>query len=446
MEYIISGTTSTYYPTYMNPENGAIFPPSTSTNVATAVRSTYAVGEAYATSVESYNYQQVSSSSASPSASPSVAYDINESEYSQWLATANMTDLDSSDTATATATDSDSSPSTSTSAGMSPLKIATVGVPAIVGLVLLVVGIWCCCRCKRRRRERKRTLAHQQGGGEGGNGEMREVERQGHVPRYNHDQRPQSLTRDEVMGVVASAPSGTSVRRPTPSQLSYPYGSQSDYPNNRRYLTPSVGGSRHSRWTDDSEFDVMAEDGSTITRTLSTTSTRRSGLTEIPEGRMDDNSNINPFDHPAYTYRSAPQQLSRGQTPLSRNGTLSSGQGTGTGTWSSQSQLPPLSFQSTQSPISPITPTAAAPPYIQPLHSQSQTRQTQRQGDTYSIHSSEDGDIYGTPRPGLRREPTIIRHSDSSLAQGTAKVEKRGRDGVVELPPLYEDATSGWAR
>jgi hypothetical protein len=428
MEYIVSGTTSIYYPTYMNPDNGAIYPPSTSTNPA-AVRSTYAVGEAYATSVESYNYQQVSSWSWSPAdAEPSVAYSIDDTAYSQWLATANMTDITSS----STTTNSSSASSASPSGGMSPLKIATFGVPAVVGFVLLVVGIWCCCRCRRRRRDRRRVRAGD--GGEGGNGEMREVERQG-AGRYDNDQRPQSLTRDEVMGVISSG-SG-SVRRPTPTQSAYAYGTQQGYTDNRRYLTPSVGGSRHSRWTDDSEFDVMAEDGSTITRTLSTTSTRRSGLTEIPEGRIDDN--INPFDHPAYTYRAAPQQLSRGQTPaLSRNGTLSSA--SASATWSLQSQLPPLSFQSTQSPISPLTPTAAAPPYIQPRQ--------QRQGDTYSTHSSDDGDIYGTPRPGLRREPTIIRHSDSTFAQGrgAATVEKRGRDGVVELPPLYEDATSGWAR
>jgi hypothetical protein len=51
----------------------------------------------------------------------------------------------------------------------------------------------------------------------------------------------------------------------------------------------------------------------------------------------------------------------------------------------------------------------------------------------------------------MRREPTIIRHADS-YAQGpgrySTKIERAGRDdaGVVELPPLYEDATSSWTR
>lgn len=221
------------------------------------------------------------------------------------------------------------------------------------------------------------------------------------------------------MGVISSPSNRMRPTQPADAYTTLPY-------ENRRYLTPSIGGSRTSRWTDDSEFDVMAEDGSTITRTISTTSTRRS-LATVTEAPMA-NDDENPFDHPAYTYRSAPQQLNR-TTGLSRNGTLSS-----QGTWSTQ--LPPLSFQSqtASSPITPVTPTTTVPTYLQPTH---------RQADTYSIHS-EDSEIYGA-RPGLRREPTIIRHSDSTLVQGT-RVEKRGRDGFVELPPLYEDATSGWAR
>jgi len=434
MEYLISGTTSTYYPTYMNPDNGAIYAPVTSSFTSRA-RSTYAVGAAYETyaTVESWSSFISPSPTPSPSPSPapsatedpSMAYD-DESAYAAWIATAN---------ANSSSIAIESPSATSSAKSMSPLKIASVGVPSAVGLVLLVVGIWCCCRCRRRRKNR-RDEPGQEGGASRGYGEMREVNAGlgGHGNGTGYDrERPHSLTRNEVMGVISSPGN-----RPRPTQSGYPYTTQPtpNYVDNRRYLTPSIGGSRHSRWTDDSEFDVMAEDGSTITRTLSTTSTRRSLATVTESPAIDEN----PFDHPAYTYRSAPQQVQLNRAPgLSRNGTLSS-----QGTWSTQ--LPPLSFQSetqsqaqTQSPITPLTPTAA-PTYIQPTHS------TQRQADTYSIHSSEDGEIYGAPsRPGLRREPTIIRHSDSTLVQG-ARVEKRGRDGVVELPPLYEDATSGWSR
>jgi hypothetical protein len=389
----------------MNPDNGAIYPAYTSSESTTKAQSTVAVGAAYQTySIASSSFSP--SPSPSPSASPTDTSmdDNDDSLYSAWMATPSLDSTTSELPASAT----------STSKAMSPLKIATVGVPAVVGFILLVIGIWCCCRCRRRRKERRTESSGRDDGemAEVGSGVMRGYDRE----------RPQSLTRNDVMGVISS-PSN----RTRPAQPPYAY-SPGPAHENRRYLTPSIGGSRTSRWTDDSEFDVMAEDGSTITRTISTTSTRRSlaTVTEVPMT----NDNENPFDHPAYTYRSAPQQLSRSTPGLSRNGTLSS-----QGTWSTQ--LPPLSFQSqTASSISPVTPTASVPTYLQPTH---------RQADTYSIHS-DDSEIYGAQaRPGLRREPTIIRHSDSTLVQGT-RVEKRGRDGVVELPPLYEDATSGWSR
>jgi len=406
MEYIVSGSTSLYYPAYMNPDNGAIFPAYTATSSQIA-QSTVAVGAAYQTySIASSSYSPSPSPSPSPSASPtdSSMQDNDDSIYSEWMATASSNSTASEIPASATPTRK----------ALSPLKIATFGVPAVVGFILLVVGIWCCCRCRRRRKERRNAPS----GAGGEDGEMMHVG--AGVMRGYDRERPQSLTRNDLMGVISSPSNRMRPTQPADAYTTVPY-------ENRRYLTPSIGGSRTSRWTDDSEFDVMAEDGSTITRTISTTSTRRS-LATVTEAPMA-NDDENPFDHPAYTYRSAPQQLNRTQG-LSRNGTVSS-----QGTWSTQ--LPPLSFQSqtaSPSPITPVTPTATAPTYLQPTH---------RQADTYSIHS-EDSEIYGA-RPGLRREPTIIRHSDSTLVQGT-RVEKRGRDGFVELPPLYEDATSGWAR
>jgi hypothetical protein len=353
--------------------------------------------------------------------------------------------------------------SSTTEKRITSLQIVIIGVVVVLAFVVSAIGVWWCCRSRRKTRERREGPSS---GGGAGYGEMREREREVGsgittglgVGLGNSDQRPSSLTRNEVMGVVSGSrqfPSRLQTDQeyytsapslPLPRTLSHTYSDSS-----LRYLTPSVAGSgsRHSRWTDDSEFDVMAEDGSTITRTLSTfsNSTRRSlaTVTESPALNGSATLNENPFDHPAYTYRSAPQQLVRGQTSLSRNGTLSSNPGLGTGTWSSQSQT---QSQSQSQLISPITPTSTATgSYLQPpLHINSDL-----QSDTYSMHSSEadDDGIYGftaTPRPGLRREPTIIRHSDSAAIQGTAKVEKRGRDGVLELPPLYEDATSGWSR
>jgi hypothetical protein len=234
------------------------------------------------------------------------------------------------------------------------------------------------------------------------------------------------ITRREVMGVVSGSPSyrsrNTGSYSPSPSYQS----NLTANPTSGRYSrAPS---SRDSRWADDSEMDAMAEDGSTITRTLSTTSTRRSMMT------TDGPSNgENPFDHPAYTYRAARPRPA---------GAFARGPISAITTSGSSTTHQSSSMQSTLSPITPITPAALRP---SSAHLQS------RAADTYSIHSSEDG-TFGTPisRPGgLRREPTIIRHADSVGGDGSGyatKVEREGRDGVVELPPLYEDATASWLR
>lgn len=291
---------------------------------------------------------------------------------------------------------------------------------------------------------------------------------------------PPSLTRDEARGIVSarshwvqpdhridlisSYPSrpqpaaaggrSSSSLGPPPLSAYYQHHPTSPAGTFGRVDSRAGSSSRHSRWTDDTEYDVMAEDGSTITRTLSTTSTRRTvGADEpfpLPSSRggaaePGSGSGLveNPFDHPAYTYRAAPQRSTTAL--LSRGNTLNSG------TWSSththtHTQPPSLAYNSTLSLNSPVTPIAP-------------TQSTHLEADTYSIHSSDDG-IFGGPgagaasaraRPGMRREPTIIRHADSSVAgpgRWSTTVERAGRDdaGVVELPPLYEDATSGWTR
>jgi hypothetical protein len=431
------------------------YPPSTvgrSPNVYTTARSTYAIGAAYETYASDYDNANVvvSSASYSPSPSPSVSPSPDsESEYddlSSYLASIETVN----GTAVATGSDSGtaadqiaSSTSSSTGHTMSPIKIAAVGVPAVVGLIIAIMGIWLCCRCKKRRGERR--AAGEQGGGVG-YGEMRQVGQRGDDWRFSVTSLPQTtggngsrgdiLTRNEVMGVVSPS------RRPRGNRDADngSYSPSPSYHRNQPGSYPYATSSRHSRWTDDSEFDAMAEDGSTITRTLSTTSTRQSIMTATD----GPSSRENPFDHPAYTYRSAPPRAI-GSSFLGTNSSM-----TPTSTATSSSHYPSTTFQSTLSPISPLTPSAAT---SSSLYQQQTGAREASQSDTYSIHSSDDG-IFGAPasRPGLRREPTIIRHADSSAGRGSAgggyatKVERQGRDGVVELPPLYEDATAGWSR
>lgn len=473
-------SSSSYWPTYMNPDNGGIFPPTTTysitymdpNNGAIYPSITTTSSNTRATSISSGNYGADSDTGieavgeAYSSISGSSQMDSDMGNYTIPLFTGSSTSIDMNNN-TSISPDSASTPtssaSDSSSSAPSPLKVTVAAVPGVVGVALIILGVWLCCRCRKRRRLRR------EGGSSaiGRYGEMSEVERSnGQSMSSRHPTRPfdagvpTSLTRDEVQGVVSPSNRSqwTSSDRPDRIDLIYPslptraatarssgppplsaYFHQPHSPAGTfgRVDSRAPSSSRHSRWTDDSEFDVMAEDGSTITRTLSTTSTRRTlgaDDTSVRGGPSASasasvlNSVENPFDHPAYTYRAAPQPQ--------RSTTLSSRNTSANGTWSSQP--PSLAYNSTLSPISPATPN--------------------QESDTYSIHSSEDG-IFGgggalpsaRVRPGVRREPTIIRHADSSAAgpgRWSTTVERAGRDdaGVVELPPLYEDATSGWTR
>lgn len=493
----LASPTPTYNP-YMDP-NGVIYSASyyqsgNYVGTGSASSQTVAVGDAYSVVVSSAQY------SSSP---PSGFSDWDSyGQYTAGLANDNATMTDGGDDGQ----DSSASPTTSSSSGSggghaSPIKIVTAAVPGVIGLALIILGIWFCCRCKKRRRAKRTRTKTEQDGRDGGGaagryGQMEELERGVPVSATSRYQAP-SLTRDEVLNVISprtqqqrfqnqqqhridlvypsrpqAAASANDPHHQQHNRLASPAGTFGGHQFPRRGPASHVGSSRHSRWTDDSEFDVMAEDGSTITRTISTTSTRRT------MGGGDGDSIImtndeNPFDHPAYTYRAAPQQQAHRSGTLSRNNTLT--RVTPVGTWSS-SQQPSLAYNSTLSPISPVTPmstsfpSSPAPSYIQPQHQHREPRRNE--SDTYSIHSSEDG-IFGNSnsnsnsasvsasapmdrlsaptRPGIRRDPTIIRHADSSaqgLGRYSTKIERAGRDdaGVVELPPLYEDATSSWTR
>ena len=490
--------TTTYTPTYMDPNNGAIYPSVTSSgpyqsgNYAGSVSETIAVGEAFSIVI-------TNSDSQSSSVPPSGFNDWDSyGSYTAGLAGSNGTMTGNNNS---TSDESASAPTGSEASGGAgaSIKIVTVAVPGVVALALIILGVWFCCRCRRRRRAKRtqREEGGQNGGGEGRYGQMREIERGGPVSATSRHP-PASLTRDEVLGVVSprtqqhyhhhhqqqqqhridliypsrpQAAASTQGESGRYNQLASPAGTFGNGNGNgdrnafpRRAPSSHVGSSRHSRWTDDSEFDVMAEDGSTITRTISTTSTRRTIRDEEMSTPVVDE---NPFDHPAYTYRAATQRSGA----LSRGNTLT--RGSPVGTWSSSH--PSSNLHSTLSPISPVTPmttsfpSSPAPSYLQPQHHPSGSGQ-RNDADNYSIHSSEDG-IFGPSASasatanasasaslslpvrshGIRREPTIIRHADSSaqgLGRYSTKVERAGRDdaGVVELPPLYEDATSSWTR
>jgi hypothetical protein len=432
---------------------------------------------------------------------------------------------------------------------------------------------------------------HQQGQGDGEGESSRyaygHTQVRGQVAANGYSvRRPTTLTTEEVRDILPRLPlsraySGYNSRQGSQTQIQPASGSGYRYPNDqsdsytysqtaqshahfhdRGYTlpAPSQAGSRgrESMWADDSEYDVMAEAGSTIARTLSTTSiATRARYSENGDGEGTGSGNGhsestrgNPFDHPAYTYR----------RPV-MNG-LGSGSGTYTGTSNGQGSW----NATTLSPISPTTPNSATPlvpwstsmapmtgtgtgtgagdssrgvspspsyhdtpqshyqshpqlPYdlsssgsrtilhphqyarpatqlpslsqshssvnssvgraylqaqVQPQpQAQSQllarsqssagTSTNQRQdqqsyqnhldptsnhdAETQSIHS-EDG-YYERPsidpRTGLRRAITIIRHSDATASRPGAlstRVEREGGRGagLVELPPLYEEA------
>lgn len=470
MSWIYYSSTSAFWPTYMNPANGALVPPTTTYSITYMDPNNGAIYPSVTTSSSSSTVM-TEGIEATGEAVSSVMSDLYYGTASASTTSYIMESTDeepspSTSDADASATDSDGD----NGGAPSPLKIVTAAVPAVIGLALLIVGIWFCCRCKNRRRNGR--------GGQGGDGhrqygEMSEVERGARTGLVSSGagsgaragargmsttslHRPphapaSGITRAELEGVVSPRTQWHQ------DQRQHQQGGYLAYPS-RVAVHPASShagsSSRHSRWTDDSEYDVVAEDGSTITRTLSTTSTRRTigpedleGASSIGHSTMVVGATENPFDHPAYTYRAAPQRVdSQRLTQPQRQQTYLA---------PSQSPSTYTHGGSTLSPISPATPTLS--------------RQTQRtiEADAYSIHSSEDG-MFGSGtaaaggsartsappqpgRPGLRRDPTIIRHADSFSAgpgRFSTKVERAGRDdgAVVELPPLYEDATSSWTR
>ena len=79
-----------------------------------------------------------------------------------------------------------------------------------------------------------------------------------------------------------------------------------------------------SSWTDDSEMDAFATDGSTIARTLSTLSTSSTGTDHTVVGRTLERgiagSHVNPFDHPAYTLSTRRRNVEMSSGPNRRLG------------------------------------------------------------------------------------------------------------------------------
>lgn len=221
-------------------------------------------------------------------------------------------------------------------------------------------------------------------------------------------------------------------------------------------------------WTDDSEFDMLATDGSTITRTLSSTSTRRQSL-RSSSGEQDDtpgsNSHSNPFAHPGYTLppRATPKLYTdvksfmnqTAMSPGSSSGSRSTPPWTCASTSSSQ-LLTPLSATYDRSiPNNPFRDPPSVSP-ISPFNSYPSGRlQTSSRSPPVSDRSWSTADDSAFTRQASTHNPsvrpfagiTIVQHIDGGRtpsrpltgqgvvnADGTDVVDERGR---VHLPPTY---------
>ena len=185
----------------------------------------------------------------------------------------------------------------------------------ILGLILGIV----CCRRHRRKRERYNARDMRERGREDGMGHFDVLE----SPVESTSSAPSS----SPMVQVGASATQTSLLPPTrPFDMR---GLPAQHMGVNRYERAySVGGSStgapgSSAWEDDSEADVMANDGSTLARTMSTASTGSLGSEGTVRGVRDSiASSAIGMDHPAYTYMS--------RRPAGSSSALGHGAGTGT--------------------------------------------------------------------------------------------------------------------
>ena len=238
------------------------------------------------------------------------------------------------------------------------------------------------------------------------------------------------------------------------------------------HLTHQTTGTRSRSGSDDSEYDMVATDGSSITRTLSTRSTGSSSRGTIISSRAE-----NPFDHPAYT---VPHQSTR---------RVEGPSGTFTGsTYSTESSRSPVTPRTAEAynrgdhepwaqssttysfgpvpsrepyqpfPSFPTDPRLYPSSSRQPTHQDlPQIRTTRRQSilseSTERSWSTADDEENGatfmsTPGVGVRRGTTIVRHTDS-LSPIAPTPFGMGMDGrrrkEVHLPPTYGEVYGEYA-
>ncbi|WVQ71193.1 hypothetical protein IAR50_000718 [Cryptococcus sp. DSM 104548] len=253
-----------------------------------------------------------------------------------------------------------------------------------------------------------------------------------------------------------------------PRPAAYPYSSyQSPFldPPRSSSLTPAT--SRHrpeSTYTDNSEFDMLAQDGSSYARTLSTysegvnseyserdlgtfvpaTSTSAHGhfsdmmaMSTRPTLAVDTKSASGPADEGTWTYTAVDSSSAGG------SGSLSGSSGwnpllTSTTPYSSTTR--PLVSPFADPPSLPQPNTGSGSfmgSYINhPSPSVVSDRSWRTEDDALLIARGAALDRERSAREGgLRRGTTIVRHLDGGSIQGTA--EEREDDGEVHLPPAY---------
>ena len=328
------------------------------------------------------------------------------------------------------------------SVGPSQLWIKVIiGVSCGVGLLLIALITWCCIRRKRRRKARRESTR------------LREMDQVGSSMVLPGRRFGGDLTTEEVQSAVVLQPPRLP---PRPSYAPAP--------------PPST------RWgSDDSEYDMVATDGSSITRTLSSRSVDTITSRTAPMSVISEN----PFDHPAYTVR--PGRRVDGPLGSATNTssispiTPQSGSG---GTWlhpSHQSHFSPNS-SSTRSPYdrpqlsiahntfagssqastiqpSPVSQNSRYVPSPAPSYATSHPAISGRTRPVSIISESTDrseeeeiGTVMSTP--GLRRGTTFIQHTDSLSPVGQPSVAA-WRDGrrrkEVHLPPSYGEVYGDFA-
>ncbi|ODN84171.1 hypothetical protein L202_00173 [Cryptococcus amylolentus CBS 6039] len=272
---------------------------------------------------------------------------------------------------------------------------------------------------------------------------------------------PPRMSQRETTGVVLPTHPRPAAAYPNPSYQS-PF---LDPP--RSSLTPAT--SRHrpeSTYTDDSEFDMLAQDGSSYARTLSTysegvnseyserdlgtfvpmTSTSAHGhfsdtitMSARPTLAVDTKSASGPSDEGTWTYTAVDSSSAGGSGP---------GSGSGSSGWNPLLTATTPYSSTTRTLVSPFADPPSLPqpntgsgsfmgPYLShPSPSVVSDRSWRTEDDALLIARGAALDRERSVREGgLRRGTTIVRHLDGGSVPG--REEEARDDEEVHLPPAY---------